>query len=501
LQNAVSGRLNEAPIEEIKRMIYTPGILRADDDDFRDMCAMNQAHFVMLAENKLIPAEAVAPLAQAMSRMEAEGRGAVPTDPELEDSYFAFESRLTALAGGDVAGRLHTGRSRNDIGATLDRMRARRRCLAILDALHAARGACLAKALQHRTTIIPGYTHLQPAQPITFGFYLVSVANALGRDAERLMQAYHRIDQNTLGTAALAGTSFGIDRLRTSELLGFAAVLEPGLDAVASRDFVTELMFAATALSVHWSRVAQDMYTFCTHEFSSVLFPDRVAGTSSIMPQKKNPIALEYLRAEAGRSIGALAGSLASIKGTNFSIALDALREGLFDAWAMLGQIPGDLALFQKVIENAEPDAQRLEQRCRANFATATDLADGMVREAGIPFRDAHHIVGAVVRAAVEAGKTAEGIDRTMVDAASVEMIGRPLGLSDSFIKSCLDPRQAVEARRTLGGTAAAEVTRMVEAGHARIVEDQAWLDRHRAVLQQASEQLKARLDTLAGSA
>jgi argininosuccinate lyase len=260
-------------------------------------------------------------------------------------------------------------------------------------------------------------------------------------------------------------------------------------------------MFAATALSVHWSRVAQDMYTFCTHEFSSVLFPDRIAGTSSIMPQKKNPVALEYLRAEAGRSIGALAGSLASIKGTNFSIALDALREGLFDVWTMLGQIPGDLALFQKVVENAQPDAERLEQRCRANFATATDLADGMVREAGLPFRDAHHIVGAVVRAAVEAGKTAEGIDAAMVDAASVEMIGRPLGLSDAFVQDCLDPKKAVEARRTVGGTASAEVLRMIGAAREKVVGDQDWLGRQRARLARASEQLHTRIDALAGSA
>jgi argininosuccinate lyase len=501
LQNAVSGRLGEAPIEEIRRMVYTPGIMRADDDDFRDMCAMNQAHFVMLAESGLLRADVVAPLARAMRQMEQEGRANVPTDPELEDSYFAFETRLAQVAGPDVAGRLHTGRSRNDIGATLDRMRARRHCLAIQEALDGARAACLAKAEEHVATIVPGYTHLQPAQPITFGFYLLSVASALARDSERLKQAYGRIDENTLGTAALAGTSFPLDRQRTTELLGFSAVLEPGLDAVASRDFVTELMFAATALSVHWSRVAQDMYTFCTHEFSSVLFPDRIAGTSSIMPQKKNPIALEYLRAEAGRSIGALAGSLASIKGTNFSIALDALREGLFDAWTMLGQIPGDLALFQKVVENARPDAERLEQRCRANFATATDLADGMVREAGLPFRDAHHIVGAVVRAAIEAGKTAEGVDAAMVDAASVEMIGRPLGLSDAFVQDCLDPKKAVEARRTVGGTASAEVLRMIGSAREKLASDREWLGRQRARLTEASEHLHARVEALAGSA
>ena len=499
--NAVSGRLSEPPIAEIRQSIYLPGLERSNDADFSDMCAMNQAHFVMLAENGLVPPDVVAPLARCLKQLETEGRQAIPVDPELEDPYFAFEARVADVAGGDVAGRLHTGRSRNDIGATLDRMRARRHCLAIVEALNETRIACLDKALEHHTTIVPGYTHLQPAQPITFGFYLVSVANALARDAERVKQAYLRADENPLGAAALAGTSFAIDRLRTTELLGFKAVLEPGLDAVASRDFATELMFAATAMSVQWSRVAQDMYTFCTHEFSSVLFPDRIAGTSSIMPQKKNPIALEYLRAEAGRSIGALAGSLASIKGTNFSIALDALREGLFDVWTMLGQMPGDLALLQKVIENAEPDAEHLEQRCRMNFATATDLADGMVREAGIPFRDAHHIVGAVVRSAIAAGKTAEGIDAVMVDAAAVEMIGRPLGLSDRFIKACLDPRQAVEARTHPGGTASAEVTRMVHAGRARISADQEVVRQHRIRLQAASNLLHARLEILATAA
>ncbi|MBV8911661.1 MAG: argininosuccinate lyase, partial [Acetobacteraceae bacterium] len=225
--SAAAQRLAEEPIAEIRELIYRPSIDRMDDDRFAEMSAMNQAHLAMLTECGVLRPAVAAALARATLQMQKEGRAALPADTAIEDPYFAYETRLMELAGPEIAGQLHAGRSRNDIGATLDRMTARRFCLAILAALARLRATVLDMAAHHTATVIPGYTHLQPAQPITFGFYLVSIAAALQRDAERLLGAYAHIDACSLGAAAMAGTSFPLERTLTADLLGFAGVAEP----------------------------------------------------------------------------------------------------------------------------------------------------------------------------------------------------------------------------------------------------------------------------------
>jgi argininosuccinate lyase len=492
------GRLSEGPIEEIRSLIYAPSIAGAGDADFRDMCALNQAHLVMLAETGILAPEMAQEIAAALRKIAAEGRTALPTDPDLEDPYLAFEARLAEIAGADLAGRIHIARSRNDIGATLHRMQARRHWLAITAALDEARAALLDKAEAHLETIVPGYTHLQPAQPITFGYQMVSLATALERDAARFNDAYARIDACSLGAAALGGSSFAIDRELTAGLLGFSRVATSCLDAVASRDFAMELLFAATTLSITWSRAVQDLYVGFTDEFGAIMLPDRIAGTSSIMPQKKNPIALEYLRAEAARTIGALTSTLAAARGTNFSISLDAIREGLDDLWLALSRVPGDLALFARIVESAAPRVELLEKRCSANFSTATDLADGLVRDAGLPFRQAHHVVGAVVRAALAQGLGANEIDAAFVERIAEPILGHKLGIDDSFVRACLDPRQAVMARRTVGGTAPSEVARMVTEARLVLARDVAARAERASRLDGAAEALAARLQLLA---
>lgn len=495
------GRLAEGPIREIRDLIYSPSITGADDADFGEMCGLNQAHLVMLAQTGILSAENARVLARALRQVAREGRAALSSDPDLEDPYLAFEARLSDLAGADIAGRIHIARSRNDIGATLHRLQARRHWRAISAALDEARAALLDKALTHRDTLMPGHTHLQPAQPITYGYLMASLATALARDAGRLADAYARIDACCLGAAALGGSSFPIDRELTAELLGFSRIETSCLDAVASRDAVLELLFAVTTLAVTWSRGAQDFYVAFSHEFSGISLPDRIAGTSSIMPQKKNPIALEYLRTEASRAIGALTGALSAARGTQFSISLDAIREGLDDVWAALHRVPGDLSLFTRIVESAEPAAERLAERCRANFATATDLADGLVRDHDLPFRHAHHIVGAVVREALAKGLSADAVDAALVEAVAEPLLGRRLGLTDSFVRGCLDPRQAVAARRTRGGTAPDEVERMVADERAVLAGDVARRHEREKRIDEAAAILADNLAELAGEA
>jgi argininosuccinate lyase len=499
LQISTAQRLSEEPIAEIRELVYRASIDRMDDAGFAAMSAMNQAHLVMLVECGVLSPEAGASLARAMGQMQAEGRAGLPTDSTIEDPYFAYEARLAELVGGEIAGQLHAGRSRNDIGATLDQMAARGCCLAILAALEPLRATVLDMAARHTATIMPGHTHLQPAQPITFGFYLASIAAALQRDADRLLGAFVHIDACSLGSAAMAGTSFPIDRERTAALLGFAAVAEPCLDAVASRDFATSLLFAATQLAVTWNRVVQDLHVFFSHEFSAISLPDRVAGTSSIMPQKKNPIALEFLRAEAARAIGGLTSVLCAIKSTNFSIALDAQREGLIDLWAVLQRMPGNLRLFTRILESVTLQEALLLERCRTNFATATDLADGLVRRCGIAFRDAHHIVGGVVRLAIDQGLSADAVDAAMVERVAEPLLGRRLGVDDVFVRACLDPVRAVEGRKTQGGTSRAEVERQIGKARAALRAHAAEAAALQARVDDAADLLARRVRDVAG--
>ena len=394
----IGKRLGQLPADEIREHIYRPQLEAVDADDFEAMLALNKAHLVMLAECGLIDAATVRRLAQAMTEIGRQGPDTAPVDTLLEDAYFAFETRLADIAGAHAAGALHLARSRNDIGATLDRIRARKYALRIADSLLDVRTQCVTRAFDYTEVIMPGYTHLQPAQPVSFAYYLSGYEAALERDSQRITQSYARINECALGVAALAGSGFAIDRARTARLLGFDGVTRHGLDTVGSRDFMLELLSAVGLLGTTWSRIAQDFHVFVSDEFSSVTFPDRVSGISSIMPQKKNPIALEFLKAQSARVAGALVSSMTAVRGTNFSVSLDAIREGLADGWQALKTTPANLAVLRLVLETAEPRADGLAERCNRNFSTATDLADGLVRACGLSFREAHHIVGGAVR-------------------------------------------------------------------------------------------------------
>lgn len=498
MKNAVSSRLSERTAEEVANAIYRPGMAGFDDAALEAMCQLNEAHLVMLAERGLVDRAVARALALAIGRIRAEGAAAIDLDPQFEDGYFAFENRLSAVAGPKDTGFIHTGRSRNDIGATLDRMNARGLCLRMMEGLDKARAACMATALKHAETIMPGYTHLQPAQPMTFGYFLTNVAAALSREHDKIAAVYERINRSSLGAAAFAGTTFPIDRGRTAGLLGFDGIVEPCLEAVGSRDFVTELLWTATSTLTVLSRVAQDMYVFCTHEFSALTFPDRVAGTSSIMPQKKNMLALEYFRAAAGRGIGALAGALASVKGSNYSIGLDSVREGVADAWPSLSLFIDGMDLLGLVFETVTPDAERLEKRCYENFSTATDLADGLVREHGLSFREAHHVVGGAVQRALDAGLDARGMTVAIINESAGEELGRTLPLTPEFVRDCLDPVRSVHARTTPGGTAPSEVRRMLAGLEAKRIDDAKLTAARRRKVEEAALRLREAVEALA---
>jgi argininosuccinate lyase len=499
-ESQVSRRLTETTAEEVCEIIYRPRLAKDFAKGFKYLTDINAAHVLMLHRQGLVQTAAASAIARALLEMEAAGPDAIELDPQREDAYFNYEAHLIGKIGKDVGGRLHTARSRNDILATIDRLKARDHVHALIEQLVSVRRTILGQATRYAEVVMPGYTHLQPAQPVTYGFWLSATAEALGRDTERLEGAYVRMNRSTLGAGALAGTPFDIDRAETARLLGFPSVAENTLDAVASRDFLFEIMGALTMLATTWSRIAQDYFVWVTDEFRLIDFPDSVAGTSSIMPQKKNPVVLEYLKGRAGHMIGMFTTAMSVQRASQFSHTGDANRESVANFADMCDECVKALKVLDLVVRSARPREDVMLRRARENFCAATDLADTIVRRCDVSFRQAHHIVGAVVREAMERGLSSDQIDVDMVDRAAVEEIGHPLGLSAAVVSECLDPAASVRAR-TAGGPAPESVARMVAAATISLVQQDTLNQQRRELSRLARARLHAETEALASHA
>lgn len=455
-------RLGQELAPEVQALIYKPRLQREIHHGLEHMHAVNQAHLLMLAQQSLIAPEAAATLARGMLELEALGAAGLPNDPSLEDLYFNFEAALASRVGAAIAGSLHVGRSRNDIGATIDRMRARQQVLGLVQNVNRVRRSLLDQAERYAGTVMPGYTHLQPSQPITFGFYLLGVATAFGRDVERLLAEYERMNQSPLGAGAMAGTTFSIDRALTADLLGFSGVTGHTQDAVAARDYMISLCAVCTSISTTWSRLAQDFYIWATAEFGLIDFPDSVAGVSSIMPQKKNPVVLEMVRADAGDVIGDYTAMLATMRASHFSHSLDATRAPLNRAWAIFDTCQSSMTLVHLLVRSVVPREQRMLSLTSTNFSTMTDLAETIAQRCGLSFREAHHVVGSLVRTAVERGIAANAITAAMVEEAAAQVGEWRVSFSPEEIALIIDPAKSIARRVSSGSPAPAEATRMI---------------------------------------
>jgi argininosuccinate lyase len=392
--------------------------------------------------------------------------------------------------GADTGGRMHIARSRNDLKATFDRMRSRAYALDIMDGLAELRGKLLASGERFADCVMPGYTHMQPAQPITFGYYLLGIGSGLERDFQRIAECYARLNFCPMGAGALAGTTFPIDRELTAALLGFDGAVMHAQDAVAARDTLIELVAACALVTTTIGRMAQDFYTMTTYEFATLGLPDRVAITSSIMPQKKNMSALENLKGRPAYLAGALMTALAGFKGTSYSHAHDGSTDALRWVWDALEEVVLALPVASLIVETAEPNRERMLELTRTNYSTATDLADALVRETGLSFRDAHHVVGRVVRLAMEDDRRADQIDPEMISRAANEVIGRPIDLDETIVRDAVDPSRAVGSRHNTGGPSRGDVEYMLTAMRARLRTDQAELSARRERIGNAARRL-----------
>jgi argininosuccinate lyase len=495
----MKGRLAERPAPVILEYIYRPN-LEMDEETLPYLTQANLAHVVMLARTGIVRLADAQALLELLLYLDEQDEVPFDLDAELEGLYYNYERYLLDRLGPRVGGRLHTARSRNDLGATISRMQVRDLILDLLDRLNAFRATLLGRAEEHLDVVVTGYTHLQPAQPITLGHYLASIEQALGRDAARLLRTFDATNRSCLGAGALAGTGFPIDRQLTADLLGFDGFVDNTLDAVGGRDYLLELFSNLAILATTLSRFAQDLYVWYTYEFGVIALPDRLGGTSSIMPQKKNPIVMETCKGRLSHVFGGLISALSAVKNTPYTNVIDVNRESFHLLEDSAGGVTAVLALLQAALEGLEVQEDRAYEMACANFSTATELADTLVREKDYSFREAHHIVGAVVRRAVEKGLNATQITGRFVDDVAVAEVGAPVGLPEDALRRALDPRQSVAARAHDGGSAPAAVARTVGRARARLARDQERvaaarrrLGEARASLRQAVREMIAR--------
>ncbi|MDI6819644.1 MAG: argininosuccinate lyase [Candidatus Hodarchaeaceae archaeon] len=444
------GRLKPPTDEMISE--YTSS-MRADVRIFKPVVQINMAHIIMLAERRIIPEEDAAAILRALHELHERGVEALELRPELEDIHMAVEKFVIAATDEEVGGKLHTAKSRNDQVAAAIRMTLRKDLLEVQAALLELIGNLIALAEKNTRTIMPGYTHLQVAEPTTFAHYLVAHASAFLRDADRLSHALEQASSCPMGACALAGTSFPIDRMRVARLLGFKHILENTIDAVGGRDFALQTISALAISMVNVSRLADELVLWGSAEFDMIEMPDEFAATSSIMPQKKNPVVAEIARAKAGRLTGNLVGALAVMKALPQSYNLD-LQDLTPLLWDAIDQTRDSLKAMSKLMGAIEPKPEVMRERAEMSFATATELADTLVRRAGLAFRDAHAVVGRMVARAVKEHKSPRALSIEDLQAACREILGKGISLTEKEFKEAWDAEKCVEARGTLGGPA-----------------------------------------------
>ncbi len=421
--------------------------------------AASKAHCQMLVRQNIIPAadgEAIlAGLDHVLGEIEA---GGFAFKTEHEDIHMNVEARLAELIG-PAAGRLHTARSRNDQVATDFRLWLRDAIDGLDGDLRALQAALIAQAERHVDTVLPGLTHLQPAQPVSFAHHLLAYVEMLGRDRGRLADGRRRLNESPLGAAALAGTPYPIDRDLTARLLGFDRPAANSLDAVSDRDFALEFLAAAAILAVHLSRFAEELVYWVSSEIRFVALSDAFTTGSSIMPQKRNPDAAELVRAKAGRVIGALGGLLIVLKGLPLTYSKD-MQEDKEPVFECVDTLALCLAATTGMVEEMTVDAARMRAAAAAGFATATELADYLVIELGLPFRAAHHATGALVRRAEARGCALEALPLAELQAVEPR-------LTDA-VYTHLSVEASVKRRTSVGGTAPERVRAALAAARAR---------------------------------
>ena len=445
------------------------------------------AHAVMLEEQGIITAAELKALLGALKTLDFDAIRDRDYDGSFEDLFYLLQQEIAKRCDPDIAGKLHTARSRNDIDVTIYRLYLRAACLRLLRSAMDLRAVFLGLAAEHHETLIPAYTHTQPAQPSTLAHFLLAMAENLGRDIRRLQRAFENMNYCPLGSGAITTTGFPIDRHRVAALLGFTAPTVNSYASIASVDYFTELLGATSGMLVNIGKFAQEFLLMAMMEFNVIRLSDGFVQGSSIMPQKRNPVALEHIRAIGSKALGQCLGVMTSIHNTPFGDINDVEDDLQPMIYGAVRDANRAVSLFSSTLKSATFNLDVLRTRAGENFIAVTELADTIVRVENLPFRISHKIVGMCVARAIDAGAD---ITYEILQSVSNEVIGRDLGLTAEQLADAVSPENFVNIRTVYGGTAPAETRRALGVERASETANIAWIERRFAELKQAETAL-----------
>lgn len=478
---------------------YTENVLADSFEDAKQyflqaLLEVDYAHGIMLAEQKIINDEELKMLLKALRALDLNQIRATKYDGSYEDLFFLLQREITKNCDPDVAGKLHTARSRNDIDVTIYRLRLRQDTLRLLEATMNLRHTMLNLAAQHHETLIPAYTHTQPAQPSTLAHFLLAIAENLRRDIVRLQRAFENMNYSPMGACAITTTGFPINRERTSELLGFTAPTVNSYASISSIDYFTETLGATIALLVNVGKFSQEFLLMAMQEFDVIVLSDGYVQTSSIMPQKRNPVALEHVRAIASKGLGQAMGVMTAVHNTPFGDINDSEDDIQPLIYSALRDANRAVSLLANSLKAATFKIETLRKRAEENFITVTELADTIVRRENLSFRDAHHIVAKSVKDAIEAQSE---ITHGILQAAAREVIGKELSLSAEETRQAMSAENFVNIRKIYGGPAPEETRRALSVEREYEKADEKWFSEKSNNLKNASDKLNETVNNL----
>ncbi|HEX8564929.1 MAG TPA: argininosuccinate lyase [Pyrinomonadaceae bacterium] len=445
------------------------------------------AHAIMLAEQGIITETELRELLAALHKLDFDSIRRAEYDGSFEDLFYYLQREITRNCDADTAGKLHTARSRNDIDVTIYRLYLRQQILRLLRETMNLRQNFLNLVAQHHESLIPAYTHTQPAQPSTLAHFLLAMAENLGRDIRRLQRAFDNMNLCPLGSGAITTTGFPINRHRVAELLGFYAPTVNSYGSIASVDYFTEALGATSALLVNIGKFAQEFLLMATMEFNVIRLPDSYVQGSSIMPQKRNPVAIEHIRAIASKALGQSLGVMTSVHNTPFGDINDVEDDLQPLIYGAVRDATRAVALFAGTIESATFNLETLRRRAGENFITVTELADTIVRRENLSFRIAHGIVAKSVREAID---RQSDITHPILQTAAREVLGRELSLSAEELQQTLSPENFVNIRTIYGGTAPDETRRALRVEREHSEQDEQWFAEKTDYLENAAQNL-----------
>ncbi|MBK9165041.1 MAG: argininosuccinate lyase [Acidobacteria bacterium] len=450
------------------------------------------AHAVMLGEQEIISAEELRTILKALRRLDFDAIKAREYDGTFEDVFYLIQQEIAKQCDAETAGKLHTARSRNDIDVTIYRLQLRELCLTLITSAVELRRVFHQLAAEHHETVMPAYTHTQPAQPTTLAHFILAMSENLGRDIRRLRAAFENMNRSPLGSGAITTSGFPIDRHRVAELLGFSEPTVNSYGSIASVDYFTETLGAVAAMLVNIGKFAQEFMQMAMVEFNAIRLPDGYVQGSSIMPQKRNPVALEHIRAIGSKALGQTLGVFTAVHNTPFGDINDVEDDLQPLIYSAMRDANRAVSLFGHTLGSAKFDTENLRRRAGENFIAVTELADTIVRRENLPFSIAHSIVGKSVRLAIDAGSN---VTHEIIQEAAMEVLGHELELSPEALAAAVSPENFVAVRTIYGGPAPSETQRALRAERDTADKDSEWLALTRAHLDNANMVLQRTVD------